>query len=160
MNTVTFLYLIIALIFAALAWLAIWSRKADRMRHAAVALFLLSLPVLAWASLESLSWSRPLWAMWGLHGEIKILGAKMVEGVAIYVYADTGEGEPRAIKLPWSTGTAENLQELFGNPANEGQAMMNYEWSWEQREPLFHDLPPPEAEPPKVRPPEAPHLDI
>lgn len=159
MTTVSLLSLIIALLFAALAWLAIWSRKADRMRHAAVGLFLLGLPMLAAASLESLSWSRPLWAMWSLSGEYRVLGAKMIEGVGIYAYVDT-DGEPRAVELPWDNKTAEKLQELFGDPANQGQAMMRFEFSWDTSPPTFWPIPQPPALPPKAAQPTAPHLEI
>lgn len=159
MNAVTLLSIVIAIIFAGLAWLAIWSRRADRMRHAAVALFVLGLPVLAWASLESLSWSRPLWAMWGLSGEYRVLAAKMIEGEAIYAYIDT-DGEPRSVKLPWDNRTAEKLQGLFSDPANQGQAMMRFEFSWDTSPPQFYPLPQPPALPEKEPPPVVPRLEI
>lgn len=160
MSAVALLSLVIAALFAALSWLAIWSRRADRMRHAAIGLFLLGLPVLAGAALESLSWSRPLWAMWNLSGDHRILGAKMIEGEAIYAYVDT-DGEPRSIRLPWDNKTAERLQELFDDPANQGQAMMNFEFSWDiERPPNFFPLPQPPALPPKDAQSPAPHLEI
>ena len=160
MNAVTLLCLLVALIFAAMAWLAIWSRRADRMRHAAVALFLLSLPAIAAAGLESLSWSRPIWAMWALHGDYRILGAKMIEGEGIYVYVDT-DGEPRAVRLPWDARQAERLQELFDKPENQGQAMMKFEFSWDiPRPPTFYDLPQASVLPDKVPEAEAPHFDL
>ena len=158
MTVVSILAVVLAVYFASLALLAIWSRRADKMRHVAVGLFLLGIPLLAGASLEALSWARPLWAMWDLSGEYRVLGAKMIEGEAIYAYVDT-DGEPRSVKLPWSNKTAEELQELFDNPANGGQAMMRYEPSWDQTPPEFYPAPP-EAPPPKIAAPEAPHLDI
>ena len=160
MNAVSLLSFIVAALFAALAMIAIWSRRADRMRHAAVGLFILGLPLLAAAGLESLSWSRPLWAMWNLSGDYRVLGAKMIEGVGIYAYVDT-DGEPRAVELPWDNRTAEKLQELFDDPANNGQAMMRFEFSWDiARPPTFYPLPNPPALPPKTAAPEAPHLEI
>ena len=159
MNTVSLLALAVALLFAALALIAIWSRRADRMRHAALGLFIIGLPLLAAAGLESLSWSRPLWAMWNLNGDFRVLGAKMIEGVGIYAYVDT-DGEPRAVELPWDNRTAERLQELFDDPANGGQAMMRFEFSWDTSPPQFYPIPQPPALPPKDAQPTAPHLEI
>ena len=161
MSAVTALCVMVALLFAALAWLAIWSRWADRGRLVAVALFLLGLPMLAFAGLESLSWSRPLWAMHGLRGEVRILGAKMIKDEAIYAYVDTGEGEPRAVALPWSTETAKQLQDVFDDPKNGGQAMMRFDWSWDTRkEPNFYPLPQPTLPMPKEPQPAAPHMEL
>lgn len=158
MKIVSILAIILVVYFASLAWLAIWSRRADKMRHVAVGLFLLGIPLLAGASLEALSWARPLWAMWDLSGEYRVIGAKMIEGEAIYAYVDT-DGEPRSVKLPWSNKTAEELQALFDNPANGGQAMMRFDDSLDKSEPTFWPVPQP-ASPPKIPAPEAPHLDI
>lgn len=160
MNTVTLVALCVAALFAAQSWLSIWSRKADRGRHVAMALFILGFPLLAWASLESLSWARPLWAMWGLHGEMTVLAAKMIEGEGIYVYVDS-DGEPRSVKLPWDHKQAEQLQELFDTPGNNGKALMRYEWSWDTHPPSFWPMPQPPIQMPKA--PEAsaaPHVDI
>lgn len=161
MSAVTALAVMVALLFAALAWLAIWSRRADAMRFAAVALFLAGLPMLAFAGLESLSWSRPLWAMHGLKGEVRVLGAKMVKDVAIYAYVDTGDGEPRAVALPWNTQTAKQLQDIFDNPDNGGQAMMRFDWSWDTRkEPNFYPLPQESQPMPKEPQNAAPHMEL
>lgn len=158
MTTVYILALILAVYFATLALLAVWSRRADRMRPVAVGLFLLGIPLLAGASLEALSWPRPIWAMWDLSGEFRVLGAKIVEGEAIYAYVDT-DGEPRSIKLPWSNKTAEELQALFDDPANGGQAMMRFDPGIDPSEPTFWPLPQ-IADPPKKPAPAVPHLDI
>lgn len=158
MTTVSILAAILVIYFASLAWLAIWSRRADKMRRVAVGLFLLGIPLLAGASLEALSWPRPIWAMWDLSGEYRVLGAKMVEGEAIYAYVDT-DGEPRSVKLPWSNKTAEELQALFDDPANGGQAMMRFDFSLDESPPSFWPVPQ-IADPPKIAATEAPHLDI
>ncbi len=160
MNTVALLSLAIASLFGLLAWLAIWSRWADRGRWAAVSLFILGLPLLAAASLESLSWSRPMWAMWDINGDYRVLGAKMIKDVAIFVYIDTND-EPRSVRLPWDDRQAERLQDLFADPNNGGQAMMHFEWSWDiERPPNFYPLPQPPAMPDKLGEPEAPHLEL
>lgn len=160
MSTVSFISLGIAALFGLLSWLAIWSRWADRGRHVAVALFLLGLPLLAGASLESLSWSRPMWAMWSLNGDYRVLGAKMIKDEAIYLFIDQ-DGEPRSVRMPWDDRQAERLQDLFGDPDNEGRAMMHFEWSWDiDRPPNFYPLPQPPALPPKLEPPTAPHLEL
>lgn len=150
-----------AVIFAALAWVAIWSRRADPMRHVAVLLFLVGLPALGYAGVSSLSWSRPHWAMWGLSGDFRVLGAKMIMGEAIYVYVDTGEGEPRSVALPWSAAMAKQMQDLFDDPANEGQAVMKFEWSWDTHQaPTFYPLPQPAIPLPKEPQNAAPHIEI
>lgn len=160
MTMTALLALAIAGLFCLQSWLSIWSRRADRMRHAAIAAFVIGLPLLAGAAIEALGWNKPLWAMHELGGEYRVLGAKMIEGVGIYVYLDLGDGEPRGVALPWDTRTAENLQGLFDDPANQGQAMLQYEWSWERRAPQFHPLPQPPVLPPKAEPPAAPHLEL
>lgn len=162
MMTVTYFSLAILALITAMAWMTVWSRKADRMRHAAVGLVVLAIPLLAGAAILSLSYARPLWAMWELQGqEVRILASKMIEGEAIYVWIDIGDGEPRGVSLPWDTKQAEDLQKLFENPDNQGEAMMKWEFSWETRKsPLFYDLPQPPVPMPKGQPPRAPHLDI
>ena len=160
MNTVSLLCLAVGALFALQGWLAIWSRRADRMRHFAVASFLLSLPLLAGAGLESLSWSRPMWAMWNLRGDYRVLAAKMIENEGIYIYVDN-DGEPRSVKLPWDHRQAEKLQELFDNPANGGRAMMHFEFSWNVKNPpTFYDLPQSSIMPDKIPEPVAPHFDL
>lgn len=164
MSAMMLLGMAVAGLFAALAWLAIWARRHDRMRFAAVALFLTGLPVLYAAGLQSLSWARPLWAMWDLAGhDLRVLGAKMIENEAIYLYVDDGTGQPRSVALPWDARQASDLQGLFDDPANRGQAMMrfNFELSWETREPLaFYPLPQPPLPLPKIEQPGAPHIEI
>ena len=162
MTAVTLLSLAIFAAFLAMAWMTIWSRRADKMRHVAVAVCVLTAPLLAAAAILSLSWARPLWAMYELQGqELRVLAAKPIENVAIYVWVDIGDGQPRAVELPWDNKQAEDLQKLFENPDNQGQAMMKWEWSWETRDaPMFYDLPQPPIPMPKQAEPSAPHLDI
>lgn len=164
MSALSLLSFAVAGIFAALAWLAIWARRHDRIRAAAVGLFIIGLPVLYAAGLQSLSWARPLWAMWDLAGrDLRVLGAKMIENEAIYLYVDDGTGQPRSIAVPWDAKKASDLQGLFDDPANQGQAMMqfDFEFTWETRDPLaFYPLPPPPMPMPKQEQPRAPHLDI
>lgn len=153
--------LAVAALFALLAWLAIWSRWKDAMRHVAVGAFLAGLPLVAWAFLETLSWARPLWAMYDLPPETRVLAAKMIEGEAIYVWLDVGGGQPRAVALPWDTGQAKSLQDLFDDPKNGNQAILRYEWSWERRAPLaFYPPPQPPVLPPKEPEEAVPHLEL
>ena len=154
--------LAVAALFAVLAWLAVWSRRADRMRHLAIACFLGGLPLLAVAGVEILSWARPLWAMYDLPRETRVLAAKMIDGEAIYVWLEVGSGQPRAVALPWNSGQAKSLQDLFDDPKNGNQAILRYEWSWERRAPLaFYPPPQPPVLPPKQPDGEAvPHLEL
>lgn len=160
-NAAILSMMLVAAIFALLAWLTVWSRRADRMRHVAIAAVIIGLPAVATAGIEALSWPRPLWAMWDIGGEVRIIGAKMVKDVAIYVYIDADGIEPRSVALPWDTNAAKQLQDLFDDPANQGQALMRYEWSWERRAPLqFYQPPQPPSLPEKTPEPEAPKFSL
>lgn len=62
-------------------------------------------------------------------GQYTVLGARIDVDIAIYVLLDSGEGEPVYYKLPYATGTANDLQEALDTAANGGtvKATMNGE---------------------------------
>lgn len=89
------------------------------------------------------------------------LSQSQVDGINALLAATAGMStDPRAVALPWDTRTAENLQGLFDDPANQGQAMMRFEWSWNRHPPEFYPLPQPPVLPPKAEPPAAPHFEL
>ena len=149
-------------LFAVMAWMTIWSRRQSPMRPAAVVLAIASTPLIAAASFEALSYPRPLWAMWDMQGEYRVLGAKLVQNSGIYLYVEMADAtEPRSVVLPWNTEQARKVQDLMDEPQTGGQFMMKYEFSWETRDaPQFYAPPQPPALPGKVAPPEAPHYSL
>ena len=156
MSYVVWISVAMLLLFAATAWLAVWSRRDTWGRPAAVAMFLIGIPAVAGAGIESLGWHKPLKLAWDLgSGDHRVLAAKMVQDRGIYLYVDDPERiEPRPILLPWDNEAADRIQKLMNEATSEsqGQFMMRYEPSLDVRAPQFHPLPQPPALPPKPRP--------
>jgi hypothetical protein len=96
--------------------------------------------------------------MYGISGNVTVLGAKMVKDIAIYVYIDQNN-EPRSVKLPWSDKVAEQLQELMADPSNKGGIKMKMEPGWDTHDPQFWAKPQPMQEE-KAAEPEAPHIEM
>jgi hypothetical protein len=167
MTHISALALAVFALFCLLAFIAIWSRRQTRWRFVAVMVALLSIPAVAAAGLEALSWPRPLWAMWELRGQdIRVLGAKLVKDVAIYLYLEIGEATPRSVALAWDTEQAKQIQKLMDDSNAKGESgefMMKFkfEFSWEKRDPpQFYELPQPDFMPPKIPQPEAPKFEL
>jgi hypothetical protein len=156
-----YIFIAVLCLFILMAWLTIWSRKQSPARMWAIVIALVATPTIAAASFEALSYPRPLWAMWDMQGEYRVLGAKLVQNSGIYLYVETDATEPRSIVLPWNTEQARKVQDLLDEPQTGGQFMMKYEFTWETRDPpQFYPPPQPPALPPKVAPPEAPHYSL
>jgi hypothetical protein len=153
MGYAVWLTLAVVALFAAAAWLAIWSRRDTWARPVAVVLFLAAMPTIALAAVESLGWHRPIALVWDLdQGEYRVLAAKMVQDKAIYIYIDDeARVEPRPLLLPWDNDTANAIQRaLDGAPdGSEGEFMMSYEPSIDMTGQQFHAVPPEPAPPPK-----------
>lgn len=163
MIYVVWLSLSVLALFAAEAWLAIWSRRDTWGRLATVLLFILGLPAIAAVAVESLGWHKPLALVWDLpRGELRVLAAKLAQDEAIYLYIDDPvRSEPRPIILPWSNDMANHIQRLQdeAGPDANGQFMMRYEPSLDTHAPQFHPLPQPPALPPKPNPPPVQRFD-
>lgn len=162
METLAWLVVAVLALFATTAWLAIWSRRDSWARPAAVALFLLGMPAVAAAGLQLLGHHRPMALAWDLSaGDHRVLGVKMVQDDAIYLYLDAGRTEPWPVLLPWSNEAANRIQKLQdeARPDSQGQFLMRYEPSLDLHRPQFHPLPQPPLLPPKAVPETAPHLD-
>ena len=163
MSYTVWLALGVLTLFAAAAWLAIWSRRDTWGRAAAVVLFLAAMPTIGLAAVESLGWHRPIHLVWDLDGgEYRVLAAKLVQDEAIYIYIDDETRvEPRPLLLPWDNDTANAIQRaLDGAPdGSEGEFMMSYEPSIDVNEQQFHPLPQQPVLPPKQVPEPAVHYE-
>ena len=150
-------------LFAAAAWLAIWSRRDTWARPAAILLFFAGFPAIAAVAVESLGWHKPLALAWDLApGDHRVLAAKMVQDEAIYLYLDdAARVEPRPISLPWSNDAANRIQALQdqAGPEARGQFVLRYQPSLDMHAMQFNPLPQPPSLPPKASPPPAPRFE-
>jgi len=111
MQMLAWLAVAVMVLFAAAAWLAVWSRRDCWGRPAAVALFLLAAPAIAAAGVQVLGHHRPMSLAWELRpGGHRVLAAKMVQDEAIYLYLDGGRSEPWPLMLPWDNEAADRIQ--------------------------------------------------
>lgn len=110
-------WLVVVLLFAAVASVAVWRRGAPR-RGLAVIVALCALPVVALASLSTIGWPSPM-VRWLTtpEGDVTIAGMKLDPGRAIYLMIDGPE--PRLFRLAWDMELAKQLQDA----ANAGQQM-------------------------------------
>ena len=142
---------------ATLASATIWSRKSTWVRGMAVAVWIGLMPLVIGSSFFSLGHPAPwIQNINAPGGEYFVLGVKMVQDEAIYIWLDFGAGYPRYFALPWNNDTANQLQDLMdkqGTGKIPGFALdIPYEWSWDENAPQFHPLPQPKLMPDKVEP--------
>ena len=139
-----------------LASATIWSRKDTWMRGAAVVGWLALMPLVAGSAFFSLGHPAPWVQTINVPGgKYRVIGVKMVQDVAIYVWLDFGGGYPRYFALPWSNTTADKIQELLDQERrDEGgfELEIPYEWSWDKNLPQFYPLPQPKMMPDKLEP--------
>jgi len=156
-------WLAITILFGALALAAIWSRRGTFMRGMGVLVFFISAPVVGLSAAVGLGWAVPVIPYITAPGgdDYRMLGVKMVQGVAIYVLLDI-PGEPRLYSIPWDQDMADKIQDMLDDPDSAGVAVtIPYEFSWDQNTPQFWPLPQPPAMPPKEPPaPAAPRFEI
>lgn len=141
-------------LLALFTFMVIWSRKDTWARPASIVLFLAAVPGLAYASIETLGFHRPLKWAWGLSaGDQRVLAAKMVQDVAIYLYIDDPQrAEPWPLQLPWSNELAEAIakaQDQSQRDGNGGQFLFRFDPSLETHAPQVHPLPQPKLPIPK-----------
>ena len=156
------IWMAIVAMFSCAAWLAIWSRKDTWGRPAAIVLFLVGLPVIAAAGVQSLGLHRPYALAWELpDGDHVVLGAKMIQDRAIYIYLDAGRDEPWPLVLPWSNEAANQIQKAQDDSGEEanGQFMARMDSSLDTNPLQFHPMPQMKALPDKPRPQAAPHYE-
>lgn len=106
------LFATLGVLAAILAHIAIWSPRNLWIKAGALATTVAFLPV-AYASLSAmLSRPKPIELEWSRRQvtEAAVLGARLEEGKAIYVWLELdGIDEPRAYVLPWSQELAKQL---------------------------------------------------
>ena len=160
------LWVAVVTMFGCAAWLAIWSRKDTWARPAAIVLLLAALPTIAAAGVHTLGHHRPINLAWELgRGEYLILGVKMEQDKAIYLYLEAPDRlEPWPLVLPWDNETANEIQKAMdgseGEGADgEGKMMMNYDPSLDDNPLQFHPLPQHPVLPAKPAPQQAPHFE-
>ena len=128
MTYATWIAVAVIALFALAAWVAIWSRADTRGRSMAVAIFLIGVPSVAAASIETLGWAKPFSFSWEIdtEREYHVLAARLVQDVGIWIWLDTGDPEPRSYRLAWSNETAQAIQEAMdGAPeGREGQFVL------------------------------------
>ncbi len=138
---------------ASLALATVWSRKNSWVRGAAVASWLVLMPLVIGSSFFSLGHPAPWVQTINVPGgKYRVLGVKMVQDVAIYVWLDFGADYPRYFALPWDNATADKMQGLLDRErrGNGGfEIEIPYEWSWDTNPPQFHLLPQPRMMPNK-----------
>ncbi len=147
---------------AILTTAVVWSRRNTWVRGAAVAIYFTLMPMVAGAAFFSLSNPAPwIQTITVPGGDYLVLGAKMVQDEAIYVWLDFGADHPRYFALPWSNETADKMQDML-DAQRRGEIpgfkiIIPYEWSWDKNPPQFHPLPQPKMmpdKPPQVEPPQ------
>ena len=153
------LYAGFAALAAALASLAVWSRRSLAVRAGAVALLAMTLGVAYFAYSDLLS--RPKPAALELRRlnveEADVLAAALREDEGIYLWLKLpGFSEPRYYVMPWNRRLAEELQEAMREADREGAGLrmrLPFEPSLETRDvPRFYPLPQPKL-PDKSYPP-------
>ncbi len=149
------IFALISLILAgSLAFATVWSRKETWMRGVAVCAFILSFPAIVGVGLLSLSHPGPYtMAQITAAGEYRVLGLKMMQDVAIYVYLDVSGGAPRSYALPWDNDQANKLQDLMDRQREgKGGFMIKippFDRSLDIHPPEFHPMPQPKRIPDK-----------
>lgn len=137
----------------------IWSRKNTWVRGAALAGFFAMAPIIGGAVVFALSNPAPFVLAPG--GEYRVLGVKMVQDEAIYVWLDFGADHPRYFALPWSNKTADQLQKLLDQQRRKQipgfKMKIPYEHSWDRHPPQFYPLPQPVIPIPKRHQQEQPY---
>ncbi|MHA1599461.1 MAG: hypothetical protein ACTSW2_01445 [Alphaproteobacteria bacterium] len=148
------LFATLGLLAAILAHIAIWSPRTLWIKIGALATTVAFLPV-AYASLATmLSRPKPIEFEWSHHqlAEAAVLGARMEEGKAIYVWLGMeGIDEPRAYVLPWDEELAKQLHGAQRDAEQTGaQVRMRkpFEDSLDDRDQLFFAAP---VQPPKQK---------
>lgn len=84
---------------------------------------------------------RPIWM--SNFDKAKITGIIFQEPIAIYLWlVPEGEEIPVAIKLPWDTGEANELQKLQMESYESGTGIgMNFDESNDENSPKFYEMP-------------------
>jgi len=142
-----------AALAAVLAAISIWSHRKLWAKVSAVLATALFIPTIYLSYADLLSRPKPVSLEWWHRSaaEATVVGAKLREGEAIYVWIEIADSdEPRAYRLPWQQ---EMAKQLFGAQreaeANGTKVQMRLPFTdrTEDQEPLFYALPQPPLPP-------------
>ena len=119
MDSFAYLYIALALVGAALASIAVWSRRRALWRATAVGL-LAALVVVGYFSYSMLL-SRPKMLSADMEdvAGARVLSAALREDEAIYLWLSI-EGTPRFYALPWDRAAAQRLQSVMRETRRSG----------------------------------------
>ncbi len=142
------LYGIFVSVAAALAIVAVWSRRRLVVRAGAVGILVLIAAISYAAFSDLLSRPKPAMLEFGYDDveQATVLAAALREGSGIYLWLRLpGVEEPRYYIMPWRQSVAEELQEAMRQAERNRSGLMlrlPFEKSMEQREaPRFYALP-------------------
>jgi hypothetical protein len=158
----------LTLLFAALAAIALWSRRKSLFKMVALGLVIIALPLGAFAYVDLLAKPKPLHLEHRDLGEIEIISAYLKEGEAIYLWVNVADA-PRFYEMPWNEAIALELQTVMRDARTKGvgvgmRLQELVEGAFENTEELrpaqkFYALPYP-APPEKVRVIESPKWEM
>ena len=119
MDSFAYLYIALALVGAALASIAVWSRRRAIWRATAVGL-LAALVVIGYFSYSTLL-SRPKTLSAGMEdvAGARVLSAALREDEAIYLWLSV-DGTPRFYAMPWDQAAAQRLQSVMRETRRSG----------------------------------------
>lgn len=154
------IFLGLAAIVALLAFLTIWSRRDTWARPAAVLILLGSIPILAFAYVQSMGFHRPVSLDWFMgKRDLHVLAVKLMQDKAIWLYVDDPErDEPKPLSLPWDDQIADKIAKLQDGSRQEngdGSFVYRFDPSLDVHADQMQPLPQPKAMPPKEAPPPA-----
>ncbi len=136
---------------AILAQISLWAPRKVWVKVSALVTTAFFLPVAYVSLADLLSRPKPIELEWSNVdiAEAAVLGARMEEDVAIYVWLGLeGLEEPRAYVLPWDQEMAKQLYDAQRAAEAEGSGvrmMQPFEQSWDRRERRFYAAPQPPA---------------
>ena len=121
--TVGISWLSLVLCLGVITSLAIWARGLSKARGWAVLAFVIACPLAAFSLASALGYPMPYVKGVTLPpGKHKVLGGKIVEGVALYALLDMEDGPPRLFSFPYTTDGANSMQQAM-DEAVEGAEM-------------------------------------
>ncbi len=116
MGALIYLYMVLVIIAACLAWIAVRSAGSLPSRLSAISLAVALMAVGYVGLLELLGRPKPIELQWVFEqaDEATVLAADLREGEAIYLWLRHADGtEPLSVRLPWSLEQAKQLQDAM-----------------------------------------------
>ena len=153
MTELFHLFAVSAALAAVLAAISIWSHRKLWAKISAVLATALFIPTIYLSYADLLSRPKPASLEWFNRdaSEATVLGSKLREGEAIYVWIELADtDEPRAYRLPWQQELAKQLYGAQREAEAKGtkvQMRLPFTKRTEDQGPLFYALPQPPSPP-------------